>query len=206
MIAITGNKDSTLAKNCDIVQILPKFEEAGYLKLAPTSSTTIELVYLDSIAVAISKHKDFQKKNFGLFHPAGSLGKKLLTTTQDLMAKGDENPVMQKGATIRDAINILCKKPLGLVNIVDENNNLLGVISDGDLRRAISKDIDIKTTLVEDIMTKKPVVCHIDELAVDVLSLMTNKNVSVIPVLDKEDKVSGTLLYKDIIKEGIYLW
>ena len=203
LIGITGNGLSTLAKNVDIVEVFPKFEEAGYLKLAPTSSTTVTLVYFDALAVAISKYKGFDKKGFGLFHPAGALGKKLLLKAKDIMYKGEENPIIGPDATLKECIAVMCKKPAGILNVVD-NDHFLGIISDGDLRRAIYADKDINKTKIREIMIVNPTVIDDETLAVDALSLMADKKISVVPVMHG-NKVVGSLQMTQILKEGISL-
>ena len=204
IIGITGNGSSYLAKHSDIVEVFPKFEEAGYLKLAPTSSTTVTLVYFDALSIALSKYKGFDKKDFGLFHPAGSLGKKLLLKVKDLMVKGEENAVIISGSLFQTAIIEMCKKPTGLLNVVDKNNELRGVVSDGDIRRALlngKKNED----LVDEIMTINPLTTDEDALAVDALAVMVEKRIQCLPVVVNK-KVVGTIQLKDILKEGIYLW
>lgn len=203
IIGITGNPNSTLAKNVDVVEVFPKFEEAGYLKLAPTSSTTVTLVYFDALAVAISKYKGFDKKDFGLFHPAGALGKKLLMKVNDLMIKGDENAVAFPSSTLKEAISEMCGKPIGILNIVDEKMQLKGIITDGDIRRALNngKQIDI---IIDDIMNRSPIVIEDGTLAVDALSIMINKRIETAPVI-KNKILVGTIQIKDILKEGISL-
>ena len=203
LVGITGNRQSTLAKNCDIVEVFPKFEEAGYLKLAPTSSTTATLVYFDALAIAISKYKNFDKKDFGLFHPAGALGKKLLMKVEDIMVTGEENANLPLGSSFKDAIIEMCKKPTGLLNVVDDENHLIGVISDGDIRRALLHGFS-NDDLVDSIMTNTPLFTTTNVLAVDALSLMITKRIQCLPVLHKGLLV-GTVQLKDILKEGISL-
>ena len=203
IIGITGNSNSTLAKQCDLIEVFPFFEEAGYLKLAPTSSTTVTLVYFDALAIAISKYKGFDKKDFGLFHPAGALGKKLLMKVKDLMVTGNENAVLKSGSTFQDAIIEMCEKPLGMLSIVDENNRLLGVISDGDIRRALLSGKQ-NNDLVDTIMTKTPYTTRSSILAVDALSLMIEKRIQCLPVIER-GRAIGTIQIKDILKEGISL-
>lgn len=201
IIGVTGNQNSTLAKQCDLVEVFPYFEEAGYLKLAPTSSTTAALVYFDALAIAIAKYKGFDKKDFGLFHPAGALGKKLLMKVSDLMVVGTENAVILSGSSFQDAIIEMCKKPLGMISIIDQNNKLLGVISDGDIRRALLSGKQ-NNDLVDSIMTKTPYITTASVLAVDALSLMIEKRIQCLPVVEG-GKAIGTIQIKDILKEGI---
>lgn len=203
IIGITGNGSSSLAKKCDLVEVFPHFEEAGYLKLAPTSSTTVTLVYFDALSIAISKYKGFDKKDFGLFHPAGSLGKKLLLKVKDLMVSGDDNAIIIQNSSFQEAIIEMCKKPLGLISVVDDENHLLGVISDGDIRRALLAGKKNSDT-VNDVMTKTPQIIGAEEMAVDALALMVDKRIQCLPVLN-DGCVVGTIQIKDILNEGIYL-
>ena len=131
LVGITGNGTSTLASASDITQVLPNFNEACYLGLAPTSSTTAVLCYGDALAVVASGIYGFKDSDFGKFHPAGSLGKKLIITVDDLMAKDADNAIVKNNSTLTEAIVELSKKGLGIVSIVDNDNILKGVITDG---------------------------------------------------------------------------
>lgn len=202
IIAITGNEKSTLAKTADIVQALPKFDEACYLGLAPTSSTTVELCYGDALAVVASGVYGFKNSDFGKFHPAGALGKKLILKVNDLMSTKNNNAIVSYTATLKDAIVELSKKGLGVVSVVDECGNLVGVITDGDLRRQLEKGIDVYTLYVQDIMTQLPVTIQTGRLAVEALNIMKKKNISCMPVLE-EKKAIGTIRLQDIIGVGI---
>lgn len=207
IIAITSYSESTLAKYADYVIQLPVMREASVYNLAPTSSTTAALVIGDSIAVTVSKLRKFKKEDFALFHPGGTLGKKLTITVYDVMAKNEELPKVHNGATLLQAIEEMCEKPIGAVVIVDQNNYLLGLITDGDLRRCYEKRIDVYTTYVDDIMNKAPICVHADSLAVEALRIMEKgkRSLSVLPVLDNDHKVCGLISNHNIIKLGIFL-
>lgn len=202
LIAITGNAKSTLAQAADIVQVLPEFEEACHLGLAPTSSTTAVLCYGDALAVVASEQYGFNKEDFGKYHPAGSLGKKLILKVKDLMATEKENAVVSLEVSLKDVIIELSKKGLGIVSIVDHTGNLLGVITDGDLRRQLEKGVDIYKLKVEDVMTSHPVVITENKLAIDALNVMKKNNISSMPVVDK-GKIVGTIKLQSIISIGI---
>ncbi|MCK9627026.1 MAG: KpsF/GutQ family sugar-phosphate isomerase [Bacteroidales bacterium] len=204
LIALTGNADSTLAKVADICDVFPKFNEACILGLAPTSSTTAALCYGDAIAVVASNIYDFQNLNYSRFHPAGSLGKKLVIKVSDLMAKENNNAIVYENATLKEAIIELSKKGLGIVNVIDKDHNLLGVITDGDLRRQLEKGVDIYHLFVYDVMTKSPKTTTKGQLAVDALKIMKEHNVSCLPVLNEEG-ICGTIRLQDIIGIGIFL-
>lgn len=203
IIGITGNADSTLAVNSDIVQVLPKFKEACYLGLAPTSSTTVELCYGDALAVVASGIYGFKDADFGKFHPAGALGKKLILRVEDLMTTGEKNAVVPADATLKDVILELSKKGLGIVSIVDGEGCLLGVITDGDLRGQLLKGVDIYSLSVDDIMSKHPFTIRNNRLAVEALNVLKKRNISYMPVLDADRRVVGTIRMKDIVNVGI---
>lgn len=207
LIGISGNPNSTLIKESDIAYVLPPIEEACYMKLAPTSSTTAVLVLGDALAVVCAKQKAFTKKDFALFHPAGALGKSLITRVGDLMSTGKHNSVVNINSSFETALNEMCKTTLGMVSVVDDNNKLIGIFTDGDLRRKLSEKIDIYSMKLENIITKKPLIINKDMLAVEALRLMvrSEKRVSVAPVVDKNGVLLGALKAEDIIDSGIVL-
>lgn len=202
LVGITGNPNSTLAKASDVVQVLPKFEEACYLGLAPTSSTTAVLCYGDALAVVASGIYGFKDVDFGKFHPAGSLGKKLILKVDDLMAKEEKNAKVHISVPLKDAIIELSKKGLGAVSVVEDEDKLAGIITDGDLRRQLEKGADIYNMKVEDIMSKKPLTFSKDKLAIEALRTMKDKNISCLVVCE-EGKAVGTIRLQDIIGVGI---
>ncbi len=202
LVGITGNPNSTLAKACDYVQILPRFEEACYMGLAPTSSTTVELVYGDALAVVASAIYGFKDSDFGKYHPAGSLGKKLILKVKDVMSSGEDNAVISEHDTLKDAIVELSKKGLGMVSIVDKDGFIKGIITDGDVRRQLEKNVNVYDLYVEDVMTKKPAIISKDRLAIEALQIMKKKNVSCIPVVE-EGRAVGTIRLQDVIGIGI---
>ncbi|MBQ8166664.1 MAG: KpsF/GutQ family sugar-phosphate isomerase [Lachnospiraceae bacterium] len=202
LVAITGNGNSTLAKAADYLQIFPQFEEACYLGLAPTSSTTATLVYGDALAVVASALHGFKEVDFGRVHPAGALGKKLVLTVNDIMADKEKNAVVRETVTLQDAIVELSKKGLGIVSVIDSEYKLLGVITDGDLRRALEKRVSIYELNAVDIMTTEPVHISSGELAISALQILKQRNITSMPVLE-EKKVIGTIRLQDIINRGI---
>lgn len=202
LVGITGNPKSTLAKACDLAQILPKFEEACYLGLAPTSSTTAVLCYGDALAVVASGIYGFKDVDFGKFHPAGSLGKKLILKVDDLMAKGERNAIVHVSVPLKDAIIELSKRGLGTVSIVNDQQKLLGIITDGDLRRQLEKGADIYNMKVEEVMSHNPVTIEKEKLAVEALHIMKEKNISCLIAID-DNRAIGTIRLQDIIGVGI---
>ncbi len=204
LVGISGNRESTLIKNSDYSFVFPYFKEACPMNLAPTSSTTAALAFGDALAVCASVIYGFNEKNFALFHPAGSLGKKLLYTVGDIMHTGESNPVVGCDAMLRDAIIVMSKKALGIVNI-SENGKLNGVFTDGDLRRALSNEnIDVYKADIKSLMSVNPIKVPSDMLAIEALKLMNDKNISALPVVD-DGKLVGTVRINDITNIGIVL-
>lgn len=202
-VAITGKPKSTLAKECLYHFYFPEFEEACYMHLAPTSSTTALLVLGDALAVIASKARNYTMENFGLYHPAGALGKKLLVKVADIMHTGKDNAVVLQGSTLRGAIVEMSSKGLSMVTIVDRDNMLKGIITDGDLRRMLERGVDVYNEIVDNVMTSHPK--HIDEreMAVNALQFMSDSKITCMPVLNEENRVVGTILMQDIFKAGI---
>lgn len=202
LIGITGNQNSSLAKASDVLQVLPEFEEACHLGLAPTSSTTAVLCYGDALAVVASEAYGFKDVDFGKFHPAGVLGKKVILRVQDLMAVGEKNAVVHLRSTLKEAIIELSKKGLGAVSVVDDTGRLIGIITDGDLRRQLEKGIDIYSMKVEDVMSSTPLSIDKHRMAIDALNLMKEKRVSCLAVIDN-GIAEGLIRLQDIIEVGI---
>lgn len=202
-VAITGNPNSVLSRECIYHLYFPSFEEACYLHLAPTSSTTSLLVVGDALAVVTSKLRNYSREDFGLHHPAGSLGKKLLTRVSDLMNGGERNAVVGVDETLQKAIVEMSGKGLSMVTIVDSNNKLQGIITDGDLRRMLERGVDVYGESVINVMTRTPKSIDYRELAVDALQKMNELHITSMPVVNEHGAVVGSILLQDIIKAGI---
>ncbi len=202
-VAITGKPRSTLARECQYHIFFPEFQEACYMHLAPTSSTTALLVLGDALALAISRAKNYTWEDFGLHHPAGALGKKLLVKVSDLMHTGKENAVISLGSTLRSAIVEMSAKGLSMVTVVDESGVLCGIITDGDLRRMLEKGVDVYRELVDSTMTPSPKWIDAREMAVNALQFMSDYRITGMPVLDETGRVVGSILMQDIFKAGI---
>lgn len=203
LVGISGNSDSTLITHSDYSFVFPPIKEACALNLAPTSSTTVALAFGDALAVCASKIYGFNEQNFALFHPAGSLGKKLVTKVADLMKTGEDNSVVSINTQLKDAIVVMSKKALGIVCVV-ENDRLVGVFTDGDLRRALSKEIDVYNIVIDELMIRTPITVSSNLLAVEALKLMNDRNISALPVVDN-GKLVGTIRINDITGMGIVL-
>ncbi len=202
-VAITGKAKSTLARECQHHFFFPPFEEACYMHLAPTSSTTALLVLGDALALVVSRAKNYTKEDFGFHHPAGALGKKLLTKVRDLMHTGAENATVLSGNTLRNAIVEMSAKGLSMVTVIDEDQKLLGIITDGDLRRMLEKGLDVYNQSIDSVMTHNPKWIDQREPAVNALQRMNDLHITSMPVLDGEGHVVGSVLLQDIIKAGI---
>ena len=202
-VAVTGKEKSTLARSCSHRYIFPEFEEACYMHLAPTSSTTALLVLGDALAVTVAKLRNYTKEDFGLHHPAGALGKKLLVKVSDLMHSSSSNAVVPEGSSLRSAIVEMSAKGLSMVTVVDEAGKLKGIITDGDLRRMLEKGVDVYSETIDAVMTRNPKWIDSREMAVNALQFMSDKRITSMPVLDERGMVVGSILMQDIYKAGI---
>ena len=202
-IAITGAPKSTLARECGNHLFFPPFEEACYMHLAPTSSTTALLVLGDALALVVSRAKNYTKEDFGLHHPAGALGKKLLVRVKDLMHSGEGNAMVLTSSSLRSAIVEMSAKGLSMVTVVDEDGALKGIITDGDLRRMLERGVDVYRENVTAVMTSSPKWIDAREMAVNALQKMNDMRITCMPVLDETREVVGSILMQDIIKAGI---
>jgi arabinose-5-phosphate isomerase len=199
--SISSNQMSTMAKGSDIAIVI-KSEEACPLDLAPTSSTTAALAFGDALAIALLEEKGFTKDDFASSHPAGKLGRKLITRVSDLMHKGDELPKVSKGTLLTNALLEMSEKKLG-VTLVNSGNNIIGIFSDGDLRRCINNSINIDTTYIEEVMTKNFIKISSDELAIDAAKLMEENKIFVLAVESNDDEIVGILSMHDLIQARI---
>ena len=202
-VAITGKPKSTLARECRYHFFFPEFEEACYMHLAPTSSTTALLVLGDALALVVSRAKNYTKEDFGLHHPAGALGKKLLVKVSDVMHSGVENALVLEGSSLRSAIVEMSTKGLSMVTIVDPEQRLKGIITDGDLRRMLEKGVDVYNETIDNVMTRSPKWIDSREMAVNALQYMSDHRITGMPVLDEKGAVVGSVLMQDIFKAGI---
>ncbi len=202
IISMTGKPESNMAQLSDLHLQITVPHEACPLGLAPTSSTTATLVMGDALAVALLQARGFSAEDFALSHPGGALGRKLLLKLSDIMHFGNALPKVSPDALIRDALLEISEKGLGMTTIVDEHDAMLGIFTDGDLRRTLDKRIDIHSTAIGEVMTISPTIAQPDMLAVEGLNLMQSKNISAL-VLCKNDKVVGALNMHDLLKAGV---
>lgn len=203
LIGIFCESGSTLEKQCDLTIVLPMEREACINNLAPTTSTTLTMAFGDAIAVALSQMRGFGRQDFALFHPRGTLGKQLLLTVADLANKNMEQISIKKEEKIKTVLWVITKNRLGAVTVIDKEGKLVGLVSDGDIRRGIEKNENIMSMIAEDIMTDKPISVKEDVLAVDAFKLMQKKKISVLPITNSEDKLIGVVSFYDIVESGI---
>lgn len=202
-IGIIGNPESTLGQKCDITINVGVSSEAEPNGLAPTTSSIAALAVGDALAIILAKVKQFQPEDFAKLHPGGALGKRLTLTVDDLMHKGERTPKVLKDATIKDVIFKFTGIGLGIAAVVDENDTLLGVFTDGDLRRLLQKErncIDIK---ISQVMNRNPKTISKNELAYDALGKMRDFAVTALIVTEEGNKVIGVINLHDILRAGI---
>jgi arabinose-5-phosphate isomerase len=203
LIAITGNKRSTLAVNSNFVIDSSVSKEACPMGLTPTTSTTAMLALGDALAIALLERKKFKPKDFALYHPGGTLGKRLILTVKDIMRPRSRTPIVKKNTKIKDVLLKITKMRAGSASITDSKGKLIGIFTDGDLRRHFKKGKDLLDCKVGDIMTKSPVTITGDRLAAEAFEILRDRKIDEIPVVDKKDRPIGILDVQDILKAGL---
>ncbi len=207
IIALTGNPESTLAKNSDVAIDVSVKEEACPLGLAPTASTTATLAMGDALAVALLDQRGFKEEDFACFHPGGALGKRLLLRVRDLMHAGNAIPLVSESTLIKDAIYEISSKKMGVTAVVNASGNLVGVISDGDLRRWMETTEKTGENLLakqaKEIMTKNPKVARKDSLAAEAVSIMEKNSITCLIVTSENAVPEGVIHLHDLLKAGV---
>ncbi|MDB9752011.1 KpsF/GutQ family sugar-phosphate isomerase [Gammaproteobacteria bacterium] len=203
MISLTGKTNSTLAKIATVNIDVSVSKEACPLGLAPTSSTTATLAMGDAISIALLEARGFNKDDFALSHPGGTLGRRLLLHVSDIMHADDEIPKVTESALLSDALIEMTEKGLGVTTIVNDNNEILGVFTDGDLRRTLDSKVDINTCLVKDIMTKNGKNIKANSLAASALALMEEHSINALVVVDEQEKLIGILNMHDLLRARV---
>ena len=178
-------------------------KEACPLGLAPTSSTTAALVMGDALAIALLEAKGFSAEDFALSHPGGQLGRRLLLLTRDIMHTGEQIPIVSPTATLRDALMEMTRKGLGMTAIVENEQHIKGVFTDGDLRRALDKQVDIHSTIITEVMTTSCQTVSTNSLAVDALSLMDSHQITALLVVDDQQTLVGVLHMHDLLRARV---
>ncbi len=203
LIALTGGTTSTLAQKSEVTIDISVKKEACPLNKAPTASTTATLAMGDAIAVCLLKKRGFSYEDFLLYHPSGTLGRGVLYTVGELMLEGDGLPMLYENVKFKDAIQIISEKKLGTALVVSEKGLLTGVLTDGDIRRALLKFNSIENLTVADTMTKTPKTLTKDQLAAKALSIMEKYSITSLPVLDEIGAPIGLIHIHDLLKAGV---
>lgn len=203
LICMTGNPDSPMAKMAKVHLCIKVTEEACPLGLAPTSSTTATLVMGDALAVALLQARGFSANDFALSHPGGSLGRKLLLKIMDIAHTGGDIPVVHEDTSISHALLEVSQKGLGMTAIINDQHQLTGIFTDGDLRRTLDAQIDFHNTRIADVMTRAPVTLDTNVLAATALKLMEDKNINGLFIIDEQQHPIGALNMLDMLKAGV---
>jgi arabinose-5-phosphate isomerase len=203
LIALTGAPGSTLAQQADVHLDVGVREEACPLGLAPTSSTTAALVMGDALAVALLEERGFTREDFAWSHPGGSLGRRLLLRVRDIMHTGANIPIVRETAKVRDALLEMTAKKLGMTAVIDGQGQVLGIFTDGDLRRLLEKGHDIHATPITEVMTPGGVRIDAERLAAEALRLMEDRRINALLAMDKRNQLIGALNMHDLLRAGI---
>jgi len=203
VVALTSNPDSTLAKNATVWLDASVDKEACPHNLAPTSSTTVALAIGDALAVALLKARGFSEEDFARSHPGGSLGKRLLLYVADVMHTDAEVPRITTSDSLQQALVEMSGKGLGMTAVVSDDEQLAGIFTDGDLRRALANNVDIYNSSILDVMTRDPIVTRVDVLASEVVNLMRENSINGVFVVDQDKRVVGALNHQTLLRAGI---
>ncbi len=203
LITITALADCSMGRHADVALTIGKSPEACPLGLAPTSSTTATLVLGDALAVALLEARGFTAEDFALSHPGGALGRRLLLRVDDIMHKGDQVPVVSIGTTIRDALLEITRKGLGMTTVVDSAGSLVGLYTDGDLRRTIDQNLDIRVTPIEQVMTHNCLTVRAGILAAEALADMEARSINGVVVVDDQHRPVGAVNMHGFLRAGV---
>lgn len=203
MIALTGRADSTLGRAANVTLDVSVAVEACPLNLAPTASTTATLALGDALAVAVLEARGFTEEDFARSHPGGALGRRLLLYVEDVMHTGKQLPLVTPDTLLREGLLEMSRKGLGMTTVVDESNHLLGVFTDGDLRRTLDRQIDLRAALMGEVMTANPRRATPRMLAAAAVHLMETHKITALPVVDAHNVVVGALNVHDLLRAGV---
>jgi arabinose-5-phosphate isomerase len=203
MIAIVKNPKSTLGRKSDVVLSIGDVQEACPLGLAPTTSTTVTLALGDALAIALLEARNFKPEDFAVFHPAGSLGRKLLLTVNEVIQTTRKNPIVLGDASIKEALFLMTAQGMGATSVVDHGDHLIGILTDGDIRRGFAASQDIFFKDVQEICNPNPIVIDGDMLASDAFHLMEERKVNVLPVVDENYRPVGMIHIHDLMNLGL---
>jgi arabinose-5-phosphate isomerase len=203
LIAMTGNPASTLAREADAHLDISVPAEACPLNLAPTASTTATLAMGDALAVALLKHRGFTEADFARSHPGGALGRRLLLHVSDVMRRGDDLPTVQPDTPLTEGLLEMSRKRLGLTAVVDGDRKVVGIFTDGDLRRALDRRVDIHRSRMADVMTRGARTIGPEELAAEAVLMMEKHAINGLLVLDESGRLIGALNVHDLLRAGV---
>ena len=202
IIALTGNKKSKLSNEASVHVYVEVKEEACPMNLAPTASTTAALAMGDAIAVALLEKKGFTKEDFAKSHPGGSLGRKLLLSLGDIMHKDDEIPIVYETDKLASGLIEMSEKALGMTAVLNDNNELVGIFTDGDLRRTLENKVDIQSTYMKEVMSKDPYIMNEDTLAYNAVATIQEMKITSLLIV-KDKRVIGALNIHDLFRAGV---
>jgi arabinose-5-phosphate isomerase len=203
LITLSGEPHSTLAKASDVFLNVGVKEEACPLGLAPTSSTTTALVMGDAIAIALLDARGFTAVDFARSHPGGRLGRRLLFTVKDLMKTGEHLPKVHEDVNVAQALIEMTRKSLGMTTVINHEGKLSGIYTDGDLRRTIDKNLDIRTSIIKEVMSKNPRVIDPDKLAIEALTIMENRLITSLIIVNPQYEPLGVIHIHDLLRAGV---
>jgi len=203
VIALTGNTKSILAKYSDVVLDVSVKKEACPLGLAPTASTTATLAMADAISICLLELKGFKEKDFAFFHPGGAIGKRLLLKVEDIMRKGEANPIVNEEKKVFQVLLKITQARAGSATVVDGSGRLKGIFTDGDLRRQLEIDENLPRRRIKEVMTRNPTVVNREMLAAEAMRILREKKIDEVPVVDKFKRPVGLLDVQDLLKAGV---
>ncbi|MCG8391684.1 MAG: KpsF/GutQ family sugar-phosphate isomerase [Pseudomonadales bacterium] len=203
LIGMTGRPQSSLAQLSDVHLTVAVAEEACPHNLAPTSSTTAALAMGDALAIALLEARGFTPEDFALSHPGGSLGRRLLLKVDDIMHSGDQLPLVNQTTLLRDALLEMTRKGLGMTAITHEDGTLAGIFTDGDLRRMLDRDVDIRQATIADVMVTNPVIIEPGHLAAEALQIMESRKINGLVVCDPDHRPVGAFNMQDLLRAGV---
>lgn len=203
MIALTGNPESTLAQKAEVHIDVSVKQEACPLGLAPTASTTATLAMGDALAVAMLDARGFTQEDFARSHPGGSLGRRLLLLIEDIMLTGEQVPTVTEDVNVGEAMLEITRKGLGFTTVIDSDHKLIGMFTDGDLRRLLDKTVNIHEIPLTDVMSRKCSAIKADALAAEALKMMQNKRITSFPVIDENNRLVGAFNVHELLRAGV---
>ena len=203
LVAMTGNPKSTLAREADVHLYAGAEKEACPLNLAPTASTTAALALGDALAVAVMQERGFTRDEFAASHPGGTLGRRLLTHVRDVMRTGNDAPRAAHGATALQGITEMTRTKMGMTAVLDDGGRVVGIFTDGDLRRALEKGVDLRTARITEVMTRTPRTISPDKLAAEAVEVMERFKVNQMLVVDADQKLLGALNMHDLFRAKV---